>query len=225
MADLSTPKRICVLTSGNVRVIDPCTGILLKQLRAAGNPIDFHAMFWDDCDLDAARGALAGLDSLTFWTTPRVNFDEDLTRFPKPPETVIHNFLSMTWSRLQLRRKLVEEGVFDRYDLFVFVRLDTCYGQVLDYAGMDQLLESHDVLLPLNGHWNNGWNDQFCATRAHAMHIYLGLFERVRGYLEQGVTLHPETLLRHHMERHGARRGLINLVNYLWRSDTVFRVG
>jgi len=27
------------------------------------------------------------------------------------------------------------------------------------------------------------------------------------------------------MERHGARRGLINLVNYLWRSDTQFRVG
>ena len=218
-------KRVCVLTSGNVRVISPCTEILVKQLGVDANEIDFYAMFWDDCDLDAARTALASLNSLTFWTTPRVNFVEDLTAYPKPPETVVHNFLSMTWSRLQLRRKLVEEGVFDRYDLFVFVRLDTCYGQALDFAGMDQLLQGHDILLPLNGHWNNGWNDQFCASRAPVMHAYLGLFEHVKAYLVQGVMLHPETLLRHHMERHRFTRGLLNLVNYLWRSDTAFRVG
>ena len=39
------------------------------------------------------------------------------------------------------------------------------------------------------------------------------------------LLLHPETLLRHHMERHGVKRGLLDLVTYLWRSDTVFRVG
>ena len=217
--------RICVLTSGNVRVVSPCTEILARQLGLADNEIDVYAMFWDDCDLDAARAALPGVRSLTMWTTPRVNFVEDLSAYPKPPETVIHNFLSMTWGRTQLRRKLQEEGVFERYDLFVFIRLDTCFGQVLDYAGMDQLLAGHDVLLPLNGHWNNGWNDQFCATRASAMQTWLGLFEYVKAYLVAGVTLHPETLLRHHMERHGLRRGLLNLVNYLWRSDTVFRVG
>ena len=233
MADHPTPKRVCVLTSGNVRVIDPCTQILVKQLRAAGHAVDFHALFWDDSDLDAARAALGGLDSLTLWTTPRVNFAEDLSAYPKPPETVVHNFLSMAWSRIQLRRKLVDEGVFDRYGLFLFVRLDTCYGPVdfnnpgpiLDYDGMAQLLGSVDVLMPLNGHWNDGWNDQFCAAGAHGMHVWLSLFDHVRGYLEEGVTLHPETLLRHHLERHGARRGMINLVNYLWRSDTVFRVG
>lgn len=217
--------RICVLTSGNVRVVSPCTEILARQLGLATNEIDVYAMFWDDCDLDAARAALPGVRSLTMWTTPRVNFVEDLSAYPRPPETVIHNFLSMTWGRTQLRRKLQEEGVFERYDLFVFIRLDTCFGQVLDYAGMDQLLAGHDILLPLNGHWNNGWNDQFCATRAAAMQTWLGLFEHVRAYLVAGVTLHPETLLRHHMERHGLRRGLLNLVNYLWRSDTVFRVG
>ena len=225
MAATSKRRRVCVLTSGNLRVIEPCTGILLKQLRAAGNAIDFHAMFWDDCDLALARTTLAELDSLHFWTTPRVEFEGDFTRYPKPPETVVHNFLSMAWCREQLRARLVEEGVFDRYDLFVFVRLDTCYGQVLDFDGMAGALDAHDLLLPLNGHWNNGWNDQFCAARAHAMHVWLGLYGRVREYLEQGVTLHPETLLRHHMERHGARRGLLNLVNYLWRSDVNFRVG
>ena len=217
--------RICVLTSGNVRVVSPCTEILVKQLGLAEHAIDVYAMFWDDCDLEAARAALPGVRSLTMWTTPRVNFVEDLSAFPKPPETVIHNFLSMTWSRTQLRRKLAEEGVFERYDMFVFIRLDTCFGQVLDFAGMDALLCGHDVLLPLNGHWNNGWNDQFCATRASAMQAWLGLFEHVKAYLVAGVMLHPETLLRHHMERHGLRRGLLNLVNYLWRSDTVFRVG
>jgi hypothetical protein len=217
--------RICVLTSGNVRVVSPCTEILVKQLGLADHAIDVYAMFWDDCDLDAARAALPGVRSLTMWTTPRVNFVEDLSAYPKPPETVIHNFLSMTWSRTQLRRKLAQEGVFERYDMFVFIRLDTCFGQVLDHAGMDQLLNAHDVLLPLNGHWNNGWNDQFCAARAGAMRTWLGLFEHVKAYLVEGVTLHPETLLRHHMERHGLKRGLLNLVNYLWRSDTVFRVG
>jgi hypothetical protein len=218
-------KRICVITNGNVRVVSPCTEILVRQLGLAANGIDVYAMFWDDADLELARSALPGARSLTLWTTPRVNFTDDLTMYPKPPETVIHNFLSMAWSRLQLRRKLLEEGVFERYDLFVLVRLDTCFGQVLDFAEMDRLLEQHDVLLPLNGHWNNGWNDQFCAARAPAMQTHLGLFDHVKAYLVQGVTLHPETLLRHHMERHGARRGLLNLVNYLWRSDTVFRVG
>jgi hypothetical protein len=218
-------KRICVLTSGNVRVVSPCTEILAKQLGLADNEIDVCAMFWDDCDLEVARAALPGVRSLTMWTTPRVNFVDDLSAYPKAPETVIHNFLSMAWSRIQLRRKLEEEGVFDRYDLFVFVRLDTCFGQSPDFAAMDQLLAHHDVLLPLNGHWNDGWNDQFCATRAPAMRTYLSLFEPLRAYLAEGVLLHPETLLKHHMTRHGLRRGLINLVTYLWRSDTVFRVG
>ncbi len=233
MASDPAKKRVCVITSGMLRVIDPCTGILLKQLRAAGHPIDFHAMLWDDSDLDAARAALDGLDSLTFWTTPRVNFVDDLSAYPKTPEVVIHNFLSMTWSRIQLRRKLMEEGVFDRYDVFVFVRLDNCFGTVdfnnpgpaLEYDGFDQLLAEFDVLLPANGHWNNGWNDQFCAARAPAMQTWLSLFDHVRTYLDEGVLLHPETLLRHHMERHEKRRGLLNLVNFLWRSDTVFRVG
>ncbi len=225
MNDVATPRRVCVLSSGNVRVIQPGTGILVKQLRAAGHAVDFHAMWWDDCDLDAARAALADLDSLTFWTTPRVNFTDDLSRFPKQPETVIHNFLSMAWSRLQLRRKLQEEGVFDRYDLFVFARLDTCYDRPLDYAAIERQLAGHHVLLPRNGHWRDGWNDQFCVARAPAMQVYLSLFEHVRSHLEQGATLHPETLLRHHMERHGAQRGLIDMVNYLWRSDTVFRLG
>ena len=222
---MTPAPRICVLTSGNVRVVSPCTEILAKQLGLAGNQVDICAMFWDDCDLDAARAALPGARSLTMWTTPRVNFVEDLSAFPKAPETVVHNFLSMAWSRTQLRRKLQEEGLFERYDMFVFVRLDTCYGQPLDYAGMAQQLQHHDVLTPLNGHWRDGWNDQFCVARAPAMQAWLGLFEPIKAYLAEGVMLHPETLLRHHLERHGARRGVLNLVNFLWRSDSVFRVG
>ena len=224
MAETTSPKRICVLTSGNVRVIDPCTGILLKQLRAAGHPIDFHAMWWDDCDLDAARDALAGLDSLTFWTTPRVNFEDDLTRFPKPPETVIHNFLSMTWSRLQLRRKLVEEGVFDRYDLFLFVRLDTCFNRPLDYAAIDAQLREHDVLLPVNGHWRDGWSDQFVAGRAAAVQTWLGFADRVKGYLAEGVLLHPETLLKHHLVTSGLRPAPL-ITTFIWRGESTFNVG
>lgn len=216
---------MCVVTSGNLRVISPCTEILLRQLGLADNDIDLHALFWDDCDLAVARAALGSLDSLTLWTTPRVNFTDDLSAYPKPAETVVHNFLSMTWARLQLRARLMADGVFDRYDLFAFVRLDTCYSRPLDFAAMDQSLARHDILLPQNGHWRDGWNDQFCVARAPAMQAYLGLFEHLRGYLEQGVLLHPETLLRHHMERHGARRGPLNLVNYLWRSDSVFQVG
>jgi hypothetical protein len=217
--------RICVLTSGNVRVVSPCIEILVKQLGLADNEIDVYAMFWDDCDLEAARAALPGVRSLTMWTTPRVNFVDDLSAYPKAPETVIPNFLSMTWARTQLRRKLQEGGVFERYDLFVYIRLDTCFGQVLDYAGMDQLLAGHDVLQPLNGHWRDGWSDQFCAARAPAMQAWLGLFEQVKAYLVSGLTLHPESLLRHHMEQQGLKRGLLNLVNFLWRSDRVFQVG
>ena len=222
---MTPAPRICVLTSGNVRVVRPCVEILCRQLGLAAHEIDVCAMFWDDSDLDAARAALPGVRSLTMWTTPRVNFVDDLGAFPKQPETVIHNFLSMTWSRVQLRRKLQEEGLFDRYDLFLFVRLDTCYSQPLDYAAMAQQLQHHDVLMPSNGHWRDGWNDQFCVARAPAMQAWLGLFEHIKAYLVEGVMLHPETLLRHHLERHGARRGVLNLVNFLWRSDSVFRVG
>lgn len=222
---MTTARRICIVTSGNARVVSPGTEILIKQLALAGNEIDVYATFWDDCDLEAARAALPGVRSLTMWTTPRVNFVEDLSAYPKRPETVIHNFLSMTWSRVQLRRKLQEDGAFERYDLFLFVRLDTCFGQVLDYADIDRMLDDHDILMPLNGHWSGGWSDQFCATRAPAMRTYLSLFEHVKAYLVEGVTLHPETLLRHHLERNGLKRGLLNLVNYIWRSDTKFQLG
>jgi hypothetical protein len=215
--------RICVVTSGVARIYRTCTDLLCRQLGVAERAIDFHALFWDDADLDSVNQALAGFRSTTVWTSPRVQF-EDLSAYPKPPETNVHNFLSMIWGRRLLRERLLEQGVFDRYDLILYVRLDTCFNKPLDYAVIDEKLRDHDVLLPVNGHWRDGWCDQFCAGRPPALLTYLSFADRVKSYLAEGVLLHPETLLKHHMVQHGLRPAPL-LTTYIWRSDVVFNVG
>jgi hypothetical protein len=222
--DSAAPPRICVVTSGQARIFRTCTDLLKRQLGVAEHPIDFHALFWDDADLDKTREALAGFRETTLWTHPRVQFNEDFSAYAKPPETNVHNFLSMIWGRRLLLDKLREAGAFERYDLFVFVRLDTCFNRPLDYAAIASLLQQHSALLPVNGHWRDGWSDQFFAGRSAALQTWLGFADRVKGYLAEGVLLHPETLLKHHMVSNGLHAAPL-ITTFIWRSDVVFNVG
>jgi hypothetical protein len=222
--DPAASPRICVLTSGQARIFRACTDLLLRQLGVADQPIDLHALFWDDADLDQVRQATAGFRDTTIWSQPRVQFAEDLSAYPKPAETNVHNFLSMIWGRRLLLDKLRECGAFERYDLFLYVRLDTCFNRPLDYAAMEAQLRVHDALMPANGQWRDGWSDQFVAGRAAALQTWLGLADRVKSYLANGVLLHPETLLRHHMES-GGLKPAPSITTFIWRGEATFNIG
>ena len=223
-ADPAALARICVVTSGQARLFPTCIDLLKRQLGVAERPIDLHGMFWDDADLAQVRAATAGFRETTLSTHPRVQFSDDLSAYAKPPETNVHNFLSMVWGRRLLLDRLREAAAFERYDLFVYVRLDTCFNRPLDYAAIDAQLRAHDVLLPVNGHWRDGWSDQFVAGRAPAVQTWLSFADRVKAYLAEGVMLHPETLLKHHLTTSGLRPGGL-ITTFIWRGDATFNVG
>ena len=223
-SDSAAPPRICVVTSGQARLFHNCVDLLKRQLGVAEQPIAFHGLFWDDADLDKLREATAGFGETTIWTHPRVQFNDDLSAYAKPPETNVHNFLSMIWGRRLLLDRLREAAAFERYDLFVYVRLDTCFNRPLDYAAIEAQLREHDVLLPVNGHWRDGWSDQFVAGRAPAVQTWLSFADRVKAYLAEGVLLHPETLLKHHMMAHGLRPSPL-ITTFIWRGEATFNVG
>ena len=223
-ADPAVPPRVCVVTSGQARLFQTCLDLLGNQLGLTQQPVDLLGLFWDDADLDKVRAATTGFRETTIWTHPRVQFSDDLSGYAKPPETNVHNFLSMIWGRRLLLDRLRESGAFERYDLFLFVRLDTCFNRPLDYAAMAAQLQAHDVLLPVNGHWRDGWCDQFVAARAPALQVWLGLADRVKAYLAEGVLLHPETLLKHHLVAAGLRQASL-VTTFIWRGESTFNVG
>ena len=223
-ADPAALPRLCVVTSGQARLFPTCLDLLKRQLGVAERPVDLFGLFWDDADLARLRAAAAGFRETTLWTHPRVQFSDDLSAYAKPPETNVHNFLSMIWGRRLLLDRMREAGAFERYDLFLYVRFDTCFNRPLDYAAIDAQLREHDVLLLVNGHWREGWSDQFVAGRAPAVQTWLAFADRVKAYLAEGVLLHPETLLKHHLTSSGLRPGGL-ITTFIWRGDATFNVG
>ena len=54
-------------------------------------------------------------------------------------------------------------------------------------------------MTPRNGHYCEGYCDQFPVSSSVNMPIYAGVFNKIETYLGEGLLLHSETLLRRHL--------------------------
>lgn len=60
--------------------------------------------------------------------------------------------------------------------------------------------ESNQVFIPERGDHRGGINDLLAVGGGTAMDKYTSLFKNMKSYIENGVGLHPESLLRSHLE-------------------------
>lgn len=215
--------RICVLSSGLDRFHKPCTDIFKKQIALSGTPVDFYGLFWQPVNIDKLGEHLQGFNKAVYWTAPQRQFDE----FPdaiKYLETNVNNFLSMIWGRWVLGQQMTLHNLWDQYDIFLYCRPDVCFDRSIDLPSFIKDLEFCDIFVPVNGHWRGGLNDQVCIGN-HRISEYLNLFESISLYMKQGVIVHPETMLKHHLLQRGVHIAQYPIQSFIFTDETCFHMG
>lgn len=212
-----------MLSSGLDRIHKPCSDILKNQILYPGLPVDFYGLFWEPWNQEKMEYHTKGFRQSTLWTAQPRDFSNFEVAF-KPPETNVRNFLSMAWGRWLLDRQMTELGLWDQYDIFMYIRPDVCFGNKLFLPSIMHLMDSFDLFMPGNGHWREGINDQVCFG-GRKLSIYLKLFEDIPKYMTEGLIFHPEIMLKHHLIRHGINAAEYPLQNFIFRNESWFHIG
>jgi hypothetical protein len=82
-----------------------------------------------------------------------------------------------------------------KYDFVIRTRFDLEYLQPL------QLRNFYDITIPIGWDHRGGYNDTFAYGSSESMDYYASLINHLQTYLNEGALLHPESLLRYHLDR------------------------
>ena len=221
--------RGCVLMSGRPNLYRSALSLLKEQLTSAGDiELDLYSVFWKP----VPKYVESNLDGLfrqtTLWGADAGDFS-DIQFLHKPAETNTGNLLSMLSGR-QLLLDLLMTGVNDfhasQYDFFIYTRPDVCLNDGLSMNVLQASKDSNVAYVPSSGHWRGGVNDQFVLSSWGVMQVYLGLFKKIEQYyLKEKVLMHPELMLKHHLELHKIQIHKLPCENVIFRSPFKFGVG
>ena len=103
------------------------------------------------------------------------------------------------------------------FDLVFRLRFDNLYVQSLESLSD---LEPAALYVPAHDSWG-GLNDRFAFGSPDVMDVYCNRFEYFQAYYEEGVFLHPETLLAHHLARYFVPVRRTRVVHHLYRHGTL----
>lgn len=226
--------RICLLMSGMPRAFLTGLDLLRRQLGLEGeSEIHLFAHFWSPIGSDLEQILKLQFPNLVIWQSEPKDFSGVMVE-RKHAETNPANFLSMLWGRQLLLQHIEQEQILsnDLFDLFIHTRPDVALTDGLKLSScLSSVQEKKMVLVPRNGHWRNGVNDQFSISDATGMRIYLNMFEKVLYYHQhvrqmfRKLPLHPETMLKHHLRENGLTVQKLDLDNVIFRSECKFAIG
>ena len=216
--------RICVISSGLDRFRKSCGDKFKQQVGVAKHPIDYYGLFWYPVESPIAHDYVKGFRRIVIWTTPQREFNDLPEGVLQAAETKPKNFFSMALGKHLLGDQLTIQHLWEQYDLFIYARPDICFDLQLEYVDIWEQLQSTDLLFPSNGHWRGGVNDQVCIGNRQ-MKSYLGLFAKLDQYIRDGVMVHPETMLKHHLTVERIRWSSYAVQNYIFRDEDSFQLG
>jgi hypothetical protein len=215
--------KVCVLMSGLPRLVISAVNKFYSQLNHFNNSeIHFYGYFWG-----GESKTIATLLENIFSEKSRIwfedGFEDDIAIRKKAPETIVNNVLSMFMARKKLMAACNSHNVFKdgAYDIYIYTRSDSCLSGDLDVRKILKKLDKYDLLVPKNGHWREGINDQFAIGKSAAIKIYLDVYTNLNKYIVDDVLFHPETLLKYHLRANGIKVGYLELDNYLFRSENL----
>ena len=99
-------------------------------------------------------------------------------------------------------RTTSEKQTGRRYDVVIRTRPDLILSRSID-IGLYAEIARHCMVLPLNNNWRGGFNDQFAIANPKDMNYYCAMYDKLNGYAMAGAWMHPERLLRRHLEEGG----------------------
>jgi hypothetical protein len=86
---------------------------------------------------------------------------------------------------------------YSDYDMIIRGRFDLKFNTFPDL----NLLDLSKLYIPQGWDWNIGYNDLFAFGSPHLIKKYCYLYENILVYLSEGCPLHPETILKHHLNK------------------------
>jgi hypothetical protein len=84
-----------------------------------------------------------------------------------------------------------------KYDVVIRARFDT---EILNKVELK--LVQNSIFIPIGSDHRGGYNDLFAYGSSNTMDYYCSTFDNLIQYIIDGELIHPECLLRHHLDKH-----------------------
>ncbi|MEI6835182.1 MAG: hypothetical protein WCL28_14455, partial [bacterium] len=104
-----------------------------------------------------------------------------------------------------------------QFDFVFRLRFDNLYIFSLESLAD---LDSSVLRVPAHDSWG-GVNDRFAFGSPAVMDVYCNRFRSLAFYINEGLLIHPETLLATHIARHGIKVQSTRVVHHLYRHGTL----
>jgi len=149
------------------------------------------------------------ISRINYLYRPKKLFVEPFIHFPYRPKLIEKNWegrdlngiLSMYYKIKMcndLKSQYEKENNFT-YDCVIRYRADLF---ILQAPMIRKGMDLNKIYLPNFFDWG-GYNDQFAYSSSQVMDIYSSLFDNIEKYMDEGMYINPEKLLKHHIDKNG----------------------
>jgi len=117
--------------------------------------------------------------------------------FPKAEESNTTSIFYMWYGIMkanELKIKYENDNSFE-YDLVVRCRFDT---HILNPVKLKNI--NNSIFIPIGSDHRGGYNDLFAYGKSNTMNYYSSLFNKLVDYITEGELIHPERLLKYHLD-------------------------
>lgn len=180
-----------------------------SQMRMpTGARVDVFMGLWRVADVDFTE--LPNETFEIFGSMPLMNLLDDFNP-PIPPQATEMAGESKPINIYKMHRAIdfanelrttTEKETGRRYDVVIRTRPDLILSGDID-IGLYAEIARHNLVLPFNSNWRGGYNDQFAIGNPKDINHYCAMYDKLHTYALAGAWMHPERLLRRHLEEGG----------------------
>jgi hypothetical protein len=195
--------RVALLLSGKFRGSYIPFNYLQSNLLNKYNPdIFINYNYKDDNDMECDESELVSIYNpklINFTKTPDIVGEKismingcEVARESSPSSV-----FNMWWGIYQaneLKKKYEEENGF-KYDVVIRTRFDI---EILEEVALRNWNDS--LFIPMGSDHRDGFNDFLAYGKSHIMDYYCSNFHHLVDYIKGGELIHPERLLRRHLQ-------------------------
>jgi hypothetical protein len=195
--------RVALLLSGKFRGSYIPFNYLQTNLLNKYNPdIFINYNYKDDNDMECDESELVSIYNpklINFTKTPDIVGEKIsiVNGYEVAGESSPSSVFNMWWGIYQaneLKKKYEEENGF-KYDVVIRTRFDI---EILEEVALRNWNES--LFIPMGSDHRDGFNDFLAYGKSHIMDYYCSNFHHLVDYIKGGELIHPERLLRRHLQ-------------------------
>jgi len=222
--------KVALLLSGQIRNINECFESINKNILSPYNP-DVYIETWNyDNVIYDHRGEIINNDSsindIIDMFNPKNISVEDFNSFycnkikqvaneivPPFPETKPQNVLFQYYKIYKCFKQIYEP---EYYDFIIRSRFDLSFDYFVDLHSLTK-----GLYIPYGWDHREGINDLLAFGDWRSMELYCSLYENITQYMNDGCIVHPEYILKYHLNKMNIQPQR-PFIKYYLRNNPVF---